>query len=80
MLTEQHQQLYELWKNAGLIESKKTPENSRVLDARVIELKAKTDNSSDESLFADEIPKANSRSHPALDRKGSHTKESHTDT
>ena len=28
----QHQQLYELWKKAGLIKGKKTPESSRALE------------------------------------------------
>ena len=38
-------------------------------------LEAKTDNSSDESLFADvDMPKANNRNNPALGRKGSGTR------
>ena len=43
-------------------------------------LKAKTDNSSDESLFPDENLKANNRHNPALDRKGNSTRQSHADT
>ena len=53
MLMAQHQQLYELWKKAGLIKDKKTPESSRALEARVAMLKAKTEKISDESLFPD---------------------------
>ena len=48
----QHQQLYEHRKKAGLNKSKKTPESGRALEARVATLEAKTDNSSNESLFA----------------------------
>ena len=43
-------------------------------------LEAKTDNSSNESLFVDEMPKATNRNNPALGRKGSSTRQSHTDT
>ena len=44
-------------------------------------LEAKTDNGSNESSFADvEKPEANNRSNPALDRKGSGTRQSCTDT
>ena len=75
----QHQQLYELQKKARLIKGKKTPESSRALEARVAVLEAKTDNSSDESLFADKKPKANNRNNPALDRKGNGTRQSHAD-
>ena len=50
----QHQQLYELQKKAELIKGKKTPDSSRALEARVATPVAKTDNSSNESLFADE--------------------------
>ena len=75
MSMAQHQQLYELQKKARLIKGKKTPEIRRVLEARVAELEAKTDNSSDESLLPDEKPKANNRSNPALDRKGSSTRQ-----
>ena len=31
MLTSEDQQLYELWKKAGLIKGKKTPESSKAL-------------------------------------------------
>ena len=43
-------------------------------------LEAKTENSSNESLFPDEKLKANNRNNPALDRKRSRTRQSHTDT
>ena len=50
----QHKQLYELQKKSGLIKSKKTPESSRALEARVATFVEKTDNSSNERLFANE--------------------------
>ena len=74
------QQLYELWRKVGLIKGKKTPKSSRALENRVAVLEAKTDNSSNESLFADEKPKANNRSNPAFDRKGNWTRQSQADT
>ena len=80
MSVAQCQQLYELKKRAGLIKGKKTPESSRALEARVAMLEAKTDDSSNESLFADVKPKANNRNNPALDRKGNSTRQSHADT
>ena len=43
---------------AGLINSKKTPESSRALEAKVAMLEAKTDNCSDNSLFTD-VEKSN---------------------
>ena len=43
-------------------------------------LEAKTDNNSNESLFADEKPKANNRNNPALDRSGNGTRWNHADT
>ena len=52
MSTAQHLQLYELQRKALLIMSKKTPESSRVLEARVATLEAKIENSSNESFFA----------------------------
>ena len=67
-------QLHELQKKAGLIKGKKTPESSRALEARVAMLETKTDNSSNESLFIDEKPKAYNRNNPALDRKGNGTR------
>ena len=76
MSVAQHQQLYELWKRAGLIKGKKTPESSRALEARVAELEVKSENSSDESLFADVKPTASNRNNPVLDRKGNSTKQS----
>ena len=80
MLAAQCQQLYELQKKARLIKGKKTPESSRALEARVASLEAKSDNSSNESLFADKKPMANNRNNPALDRKGNGTRQSHADT
>ena len=64
----QHQQLYAIQK------SKKTPESSRALETRVAALEAKRDTSSNESLFSDEMTKANKRSNPDLDRKRSSTR------
>ena len=76
----QHQQLFKLWKKAELVRGMKTLESSRALEARVAMLEVKADKSSDESLFADEKPKANNRNLPALDRKGYGTTQSHADT
>ena len=76
----QHQQLYKLWKKAGLITGKRTPEISRAFKARVATLEAKTDNSSNWSLFPDEKPKANNKNNPALDRKGNGMRQSHSET
>ena len=42
----------------------------------MVVLEVKTDNSSNESLFPDEKPKANNKNNPALDRKGSRTRQS----
>ena len=76
-----HQQLYKFWKKAGLIKSKKTSESGRALEAKVATLEAKTENSSNQSLFIDvEKPKSNNRSNPALNRKGSGTRQSHAST
>ena len=80
MSMTQHQQLYELWKKARLIKNKKTPESSRALEAKEDMLEVKTDNSSNESLFMDEKSKANNRTNSALDRRGSGTRQSQTDT
>ena len=80
MLTAQHYQLYELGKKAGLIKSKKTPESSRASEVRVAMLDRKTDNSSNESFFPDEKPKANNRSNQASDRKGNGTRQIHAVT
>ena len=77
MSVAQCQQLYELWKRVKLMKGKKTPESSRALEARVAMLRAKADNSSNKSLFADEKPNANN---PANARKVSSTRESCTDT
>ena len=64
----------------GSLNSKKTLESIRALEAGMTLLEAKTDNSSNESLFVDEMPKATNRNNPALGRKGSSTRQSHTDT
>ena len=80
MSTAQQQQLYEFEKKAGLIKGKKPPERSRALEARVAMLEAKTENISDEGLFADKKPKVNNRTNPALDRKGSENRQNCTDT
>ena len=79
MSAVQRQQLYELWKTAMLIKGKKTPECGRALEARVAMLEAKSENSSNESLFADVKPTASNRNNPALDRKGNGTRQSHED-
>ena len=55
-------------------------QSSRALKAKVAVLEAKTDNSSNESLFADVKPKANNRNNPALDRKRNGVRQSHADT
>ena len=66
--------------NSRLIKDKKTLESSRALEARVAIHEVKTDNSSNESLFADVKPKANNRNNSALDRKGNSTRQSCADT
>ena len=38
----------------GLLKGQKTPESSKAFEARVVMLEEKMDNSSHESLFADE--------------------------
>ena len=43
-------------------------------------LMEKTDNNSDESVFADEKPKANNKNNPAFDRKGTDTRHSQADS
>ena len=70
MSVAQCQQLYELQKKAGLIKGEKTPESSRAIEARVTMLEAKSEISSNESLFADVKPNASNRNNPALDREG----------
>ena len=79
MSAAQCQQLYELWKRAGLIKGKKTPESSRVLEARVAMLEAKSENSSNESLFANVKPTTSNRNNPALNRQGNGTRQRHAD-
>ena len=80
MSVAQRQQLYELWKKSRLIKGKKTPESRRTLEARVAELEAKSDNSSDESLFTDiHKPKHSNRNNLTLGRKGNGTRQSHAD-
>ena len=70
MSIAQHKQLYHLQNKARHIKGKKIPERSRTFEARMVVLEAKTENSSNESLFTDEMPKANERNNQALDRKG----------
>ena len=43
-------------------------------------LEAKTNNSSNESLSADEMPKANNRNNLAIDKEENATRQRHTDT
>ena len=64
MSMTQHRCLYEL-------------QSSRALEARVAILEAKIDNSSNESLFADEKPKADDRNNPAIDKMGIRIRQSH---
>ena len=45
------------------------------LEARVAVLETKTENGSNESSFPDEKFKANNRNNPAIDRKGSRTRQ-----
>ena len=79
MSAAQHQQLYELRKRARLIKGKKTPESSRALETRVAALEAKSENSSDESFFANVKSTASNRNNAALDRKGNSTRQSCAD-
>ena len=74
MSTKQCHQLYELQKRARLRKVKKTPENNKALEVRVAALESKSNNSSNESLFMDEKPKAYNRNNPALDQKGNSTR------
>ena len=80
MSMAQCQQLHELQKKAGLIMGKNTPESSNTIEATVALLEEKTDDSSNESLLANEMPKVNKKHNPVLDRKGSDTSQSHADT
>ena len=79
MSVAQCQQLYELQKKARLIKGMKTQESSTALEARGDTLEAKSENSSNESLFADVKPTTSNRNNPALDRKGNDTRQSHAD-
>ena len=58
--------MYELQKKVGLLKGKMTPETSKELEARVAVLEAKIENSSNESLFVEEKPKANKRNNQPL--------------
>ena len=71
--------MYELWKRARLIKGKKIPESSTALEARADVLEVKSENSSNESLFADVKPTTSNRNNPALDRKENGTRQSHAD-
>ena len=75
----QHQQLYELLKKARLVKGKKTSERGKALETRVAALEAKTDKSSNESLFSGKKFKVN-RNNSAHDREGNGTRQSHADT
>ena len=66
MLMTQQQQFYEFW--------------HKVLVTREAMLKDTTKSSSNESLFAYKVAKVNNRNNQALDRKGSRTTQSQTDT
>ena len=79
MSAVQCQQLYNFWKKAVLIKGKTTHESSRALQAKTAALEAKSENSSDESLFADVKPTTSNRNNPALDRKRNSTRQSHAD-
>ena len=76
----QNQQLYELHKKARLVKGKKTPESSKALEARVAMLEAKTDYSSNDSIFPNKKPKATNRNNSTLYRKGNNTRQSGADT
>ena len=69
MAMAQCQQLYTLQKEARLRKGSKTPERNRALEAKVAMLQTKTENSSNESFFADEKLKDNKRNNAALDNK-----------
>ena len=58
----------------------KIPESIRALEARVAMLEVKTDNSSNESIFKDDKPKANNSNNQVIDRKGRRTTQSHAAT
>ena len=73
-------QLYMLHKKANLVKGKKTSESGKALGARVAAFEAKTENSSNGSLFSDEKPKATNRNNSALVRKGNSMRQSHADT
>ena len=79
-MTIQQHHLYELQCNAGLIKGEKTPESNKASEARMAALEAKTDNHCDQSLFADEKPNASDKNNPALDRKGSDTRQNSADS
>ena len=70
----------ELWKKVRIDMGMKTPESSRALESGVAMIEAKTDNSSNESLFLDDKPKANNSNNPAVDRKEDDTNQSHADS
>ena len=53
MLVAQKQQFYELRHKAGLVQLKKIQDNNKNIDVRVAALETKTDDSSDERLFAE---------------------------
>ena len=60
--------MYDLWSKAKLLTEKKPTESNKSLEARRALLEAKTVNSSNDSLFADEKKKANNN--PTSLKKG----------
>ena len=71
MSIAQWQHFYELLHKTGLLKSKKTPQCSKALEARVAAIGAKIENRSNDRLFTDERPKASNINNPAFDREGS---------
>ena len=71
--------MYEFQKRARLIKGSKTPESSKALEVRVAMLEVKSENNSNESLFADVKPTASNINNSALDRKQNSTRQSHAD-
>ena len=81
MMVTQHQwHSANIFMSSNISQGKKTSKSSMALEARVSMLKVKKDNSNDESLFADEKPKANNRNNSSLGRKGSDIKQSYADS
>ena len=62
--------MYELQHKARLLKGKKTLESSKALVVRVTMLEVKTDNSSNESLFAEKRPKPKTKIIQPLTERG----------